>query len=149
SGRADFIARGGRVSAVLSGARQVPAEALDRLPGTVTYLTGLRSEWRHDIPTFGRICYRGVDPGIDLAYYGNQGALEYDFLVAPHADPGKIRIAFEGARRLLLDPGGDLVIDTASGTMRHRSPVAYQEIDGVRRPVAARYQLRGGTIHLQ
>src|SRR5258708_38381983 len=92
SGHADFLARGSRVSAVLLGARHSRPAPEQALPGLVSYLVGYESEWRRNIPTYGRVRYRAVYPGIDLVYYGVQGALEYDFILAPGADPRQIRM---------------------------------------------------------
>jgi hypothetical protein len=60
--------------------------------------------------------------------------LEYDFVVAPGADPGRIRLSFKRAKKLAIDPGGNLLITTRLGDIIHQRPVAYQEIDGERRP---------------
>src|SRR5207248_1199140 len=62
--------------------------AADPLPGRVSYFIGNDpTKWRTNVPTFGRVNYKEVYPGIDLTYYGTQGSLEYDFVVAPGADP--------------------------------------------------------------
>jgi len=146
SGNAIFQARGGRVSATLIGARAAKPEPEEKLPSTITYLVGNTSDWRRDIPTFSRVRYRGIYPGIDVAWYGRDHGLEYDFILAPGADPRQIRIRFQGARHLSISPEGDLVVETASGPLRQHRPAAYQEIAGVRRPVAGRYLLKGDTV---
>jgi len=118
---------------------------LDALPGTANYLLGAtRQQWQTKAPTYARVAYRGLYPGIDLAFHGQQGTLEYDWLLAPHAAPGRIRLAVHGAGRLHLDRQGDLLLDTAAGTLRQARPVAYQQIGGQRRLVTARYSLRAG-----
>ena len=147
-GTAEFVSRDSRITATPLGARRPRPTPEQPLPGTSTYLVGDSSRWIHDLPTFARVRYPGVYPGIDLVYYGAQGALEYDFLLAPGADPAHIRLAIAGARRLTLDSAGDLVIDTPSGRLRQRRPVAWQEVDGVRHPVSVRYLLRGDTVRL-
>lgn len=81
----------------------------DQLPGTSNYLIGNNpSEWRTNVPTYGRVLYRDVYAGIDLVYYGNQRELEYDFVVAPGANPDAIRLRFEGAEEMRIDGDGDL-----------------------------------------
>jgi len=95
------------------------------------------------VPTYARIAYQGVYPGIDLVYHGRQGHLEYDWRLAPHATVNRIRLAVGGATGLHLDSRGALVIGTQGGAVRQDAPVAYQEINGARRPVAARYVLLG------
>jgi hypothetical protein len=129
----------------LVGARRNPKGAgRQALPGKVNYFIGNDpSRWRSDIPTFARVEYVGVYRGIDLAYYGNQGRLEYDFIVASGSDPAVIRVAAGGARKVQLDAGGDLVLDTEGGEVRFRRPVSYQQIGGKRRTVESRYALAG------
>ena len=99
---------------------------LDRLPGRVNYFVGNRNRWRTDIPTYARVEYQKVYPGIDVLYYGNQRQLEHDFVVAPAADPGAIKIAFTGAEALEINPQGDLVVKSGDGEVRWSRPVAYQ-----------------------
>ncbi len=115
---------------------------IDALPGIDNYLLGRqRAQWRTRVPTYARIAYQGVYPGIDLVYHGRQGHLEYDWRLAPHAAVRHIQLAVHGAAGLRLDSQGALVIGTQGGTVRQDAPVAYQEINGTRRTVAARYVL--------
>ena len=69
----------------LEGAKaDAPVTGLERLPGIVNYFIGNDpKKWRTNIPTYKKVEYKQVYPGIDLAYYGNQGKLEYDLVVAP------------------------------------------------------------------
>ena len=101
------------------------------------------SQWRTEVPTFAKVRCAGVYPGVDLVYYGNQREIEYDFIVAPGADPGQVMMEFDGAVRL-DEVTGELVIGVNGGELRHRAPVSYQEQDGRRVPVASRYVLSGG-----
>ncbi len=95
-----------------------------------------------DVRHHGRVRYTGLYPGVDLLYYGNQQQLEYDLLLAPNADPASIRIRFEGAERPpAVSARGDLVVPTGLGDVVYRKPVAYQEIAGERRVVAADYRI--------
>jgi hypothetical protein len=117
----------------------------EALPGRVNYLIGNDpAKWRTKVPTYARVSYEGVYPGVDLVYYGNQGQLEYDFVVAPGADPGRVKLAFQGANRIEVNPAGELILHTTSGDIRMHKPVLYQEIDGVRKPVDGGYVLKGG-----
>jgi len=108
------------------------------LPGVAVYAdvsatTPLRAA------TYARVRYAEVYPGIDLVYYGRPRELEYDFVVAKGADPGRIAVRLAGAERLELDAEGALLVHTAAGLLRQPRPVAYQEFDGARRPVSADY----------
>src|SRR6266850_808926 len=128
----------------LVGAATKPlVSGLDELPGKANYFIGKDpAKWRANVPTYAKVRYQEVYPGIDLVYYGNQRRLEYDFLVAPGADPNGIVIGFQGAERLEIDAQGELVLHVAGGVIRQRVPVIYQEIDGVRTKIEGRYVLK-------
>lgn len=118
------------------------------LPGRVNHLVGRDPRgWRTGIPTWDSVRYGGVYTGIDLLFHGTaaspggRGRLEYDFIVAPGADPDQIRLAFDGATHTHIDERGDLILSTAAGPVRHRRPVAFQTIDGTQRAVACDYRL--------
>jgi Beta-propeller repeat len=126
----------------LLGAKDSRVVPTDPLPGTVNSFIGNdRSKWRTDVPTFSKVKYEGIYSGVDLIYYGNQQQLEYDFVVAPGADPQAIRFAVSGAK-VRLDSSGDLVMHTSLGDVRHHKPVIYQEIAGVRHEIAGRFVKR-------
>ena len=84
------------------------------------------AKWHTSVPTYARVRYAGVYPGVDLIYYGNQRQLEYDFVVAPGADPKPIRLRFDGAKALKLDSAGSLVIAADNGEVAFHKPVVYQ-----------------------
>jgi len=112
------------------------------LPGKVNYFHGKDSkQWRTNIPTYAKVKYENVYPGIDLVYYGNQRQLEHDFVVAPGADPKTIRLAFKGVEKLDIDPQGDLVLKAEGDDVRLEKPVVYQEIKGQRWEIDGRYML--------
>jgi beta-propeller repeat-containing protein len=129
----------------LAGANPSPhVTGHDELSGKTNYFVGADpAGWRTNIQNYARVQYRGVYPGIDLVYYGNQGQLEYDFVVAPGADPGRITMSFDGARDIRIDPSGDLILHVAGGDLRQHKPVVYQEAQGVRQKVAGRYVMKG------
>src|SRR5256886_2619845 len=127
------------------GANPEPAVVgTEELPGKANYFIGSDpANWRTDVPTYAKVRYKNVYPGIDLIYYGNQRQLEYDFVVSPGADPTRIRLGFQGADKLEVDAQGDLVLHTATGVIRQRKPVIYQEVEGARREIAGGYVLEG------
>jgi len=130
-----------------AGANAHPHMAgLDRLPGAASYFVGTdRHRWRAGVPTYARVAYRDIYPGIDLVYYGSQGQLEYDWTLRPAARPTTIRLAVAtpdgqpGAGRLQVDRTGDLVLRLPDGDLRQRRPRAYQWIAGRKVAVSARY----------
>ena len=119
---------------------QVALRGQHRVRGKINYLIGGEPRsWRRGIPAYTEVQDRNVYPGIDLIYTGNRRQLEYDFAVSPGAEPGKIVLEFEGADKVTLDANGDLLLYVAGAIVRQRRPVAFQEIDGVRREVSANY----------
>ena len=97
--------------------------------GTVNYFIGNDpARWKTNVPTYDEVYYRSVYAGIDLRVYAQNGALEYDFIVYPGADPSRIAVALEGIEKLEVDSSGDMIIRTALGNMRHKSPHIYQTI---------------------
>jgi len=112
-----------------------------RLPGFVNYFRGNDPRrWRTHIETFAEVRYPSAYPGIDLVYYGNQGKLEYDFVVSPGADPTVIRLAIEGAIPR-VDADGDLILRIAHRELRFRKPVVYQPSADGKDPVKGRFVL--------
>jgi hypothetical protein len=119
--------------------------ASDMLSSTSNYILGNDpSQWRHNVPQFARVNYENIYPGINLAFYGNQGRLEYDFQVAPGANPAQAELEFDGARRLQLRDGA-LVIEAQGGAVRLDAPRVYQPIDGRQQPVEGSFVLRAGN----
>jgi chitobiase/beta-hexosaminidase-like protein/beta-propeller repeat-containing protein len=116
----------------LVGGKAAPAVAgLDELPGKSNYFTGKdAARWHTNIPTYAKVRYQDVYPGIDLVYYGHRRQLEYDFVVAPGADPDSITLRFDGASAQHIDDNGDLVMQTDAGEVRFRKPVVYQPGSG-------------------
>ncbi len=112
------------------------------LPGRSNYFLGNdRSKWRRDLPQFARVRYEQVYPGINLVFYGNQGRLEYDFEVAPGADPNQIGLRVDGAEKLLLSPKGALMAETDAGTIQLHAPEIYQKFGNRKRAVPGKFVL--------
>ena len=139
-------ARGAVVRMRFGGANPQPRMVgVAALPGRSHYFLGNDpGTWVTRVPGYARVVYEQIYPGIDMVFYGAAGgALEYDFVLAPGADPENIRLEFEGADRIEVDPDGDLVLHLADGEIRQRRPVVFQEVDGVRQVIPARYALDG------
>jgi hypothetical protein len=113
---------GANVSATVTGAEE--------LPGKSNYFIGNDpKKWRTNVPTYAKVRYHNVYPGVDLEYYGNQGGqLEYDFIVAPGADPGAITldVGTHGHAPLRIARDGDLVISAEGAEIRFHKPLVYQ-----------------------
>jgi len=114
----------------------------DQLPGVVNYFVGSDpAKWRGNIPTYRKVRYPSVYPGIDLVYYGNQRQLEYDFLVAPRADPAAIRLRFAPANKLSLDARGNLQIRDNHRTIAFQKPRVYQHHDRRDQSIAGQFHI--------
>jgi hypothetical protein len=116
----------------------------EELPGKSHYFIGNDpKQWRTNVPQYARVEYKDVYPGVSLAYYGNQGQLEYDFVVSPGADPRRIRLGIEGAEKIHVDAEGNLVLSLPGGKVVQKAPVVYQEFGGARKAVEGWFVLRG------
>ncbi|HKW34188.1 MAG TPA: SBBP repeat-containing protein [Candidatus Acidoferrum sp.] len=138
---------GANAAAEVIGARE--------LRGKNNYFIGNNpKKWHTDVPTFAEVKYRDIYPGVDLVYYGNQGQLEYDFVVAPGASLKQVRLAIAGEEisgadqqhksiPLHIGANGDLVAMTAKGEVRYRQPIAYQPTpEGRKHIIRARFILK-------
>jgi len=129
----------------LAGSNPAPViSATDEFAGKSNYFIGNDpKKWQIGVPTFAKVRYQNVYPGVDLIYYGNQGQLEHDFVVAPGGDPKSITMSFQGVVRLRIDTQGCLVLDLHDGQVRLLRPNIYQEADGVRKEIAGEYAIKG------
>jgi hypothetical protein len=110
---------------------------MDEATGRVNYFFGSDPrKWHTEVPAYTRVKYASIYPGIDLLFYGNQRRLEYDFVVAPGADPKAIRLHVQGAESLRVNANGNLVLNTGKGEIEFQKPVIYQEVNGRRREIA-------------
>ena len=111
--------------------------------GKVNYLTGdEKSKWLKDIPTYGKIRYSDVYEGVDLVYYGRQTQLEFDFIVAPGSDPDQIRMNFAGAKKIIKNSDGELVLSIGNDAVTLQKPILYQTDErGERQEIAGEFAL--------
>jgi hypothetical protein len=126
----------------LVGANSRPqVNGVEALPGKSNYLIGKDpKKWRTNVPNYAQVRYEGVYPGVDLVFYGPQGPLEYDFVVAPGADPNLIgfelratrvhgrslRERTQAAAQPQIAANGDLVLKLGDREIRFHKPVVYQ-----------------------
>jgi len=144
---ADLNAQGRQLQTVLrmklvGAAAEPKVVGIDELRGKSNYFIGSDpKKWRKNVPHYAKVRYEEVYPGIDLVFYGNQSQLEFDFIVAPGADPDVIRMAFEGADKIDIDKEGHLILQSSAGSVRIQKAFIYQELDGVRQEISGRYVL--------
>jgi len=114
----------------------------DELAGKSNYFIGNdAAKWHSNVPTYAKVKYEGIYSGIDLVYYGNQRQLEYDFVVAPGADPHRIAFNVRGAKMIRQAKSGELVFKVGEDEIRWHIPVVYQEKNGTRQEIAAHYAI--------
>ena len=112
------------------------------LPGKINYLIGNNpAQWHTGVPTFARVRVEQLYPGINLVYYGNQQQLEYDFTVAPGANPDAIKIHFDGVDKISIGSQEELILAVGGSEIRQPAPVIYQIINGERRAISGGYRL--------
>jgi hypothetical protein len=125
------------------GARPVMPRGQDVTPTIFSYFKGPESEWKTGLRTYASVVYPELWPGIDLVYEGSGGRLKYAFHVKPGSDPNKIKLAYRGATSVVLDRGR-LEVATPLGGFTDDRPYAYQEAEGRRIEVPARYAKTAG-----
>ena len=112
------------------------------LPGKSNYFIGNDpTQWRTDVPQYARVHTEDVYPEIVADFYGTAGRLEYDFLLAPGADPSCIRLRFDGHQAVELSGEGDLIVHLRGGDLIQKRPAGYQLKGGVRHPVPVHYHM--------
>ena len=123
------------------------AVALDRLPGTSNYYVGRDSRhWHNRIHQYGRVRFLSVLPGTDLIYHTLDGHVEYDFRLAPGADPRALAFRVSGMDSIFLDEAGNLVLNTSGQHLTVHRPVIYQTVNGRRQLVSGRFILREENV---
>jgi len=115
---------------------------LDRTATKINYFIGNDpKKWHTEVPAYSKVKYSGIYPGVDLMFYGNRRELEYDFVVAPGADPKSIALNVDGARKVYLDAHGNLMLDVPGGEVKFKKPDVYQDSNGTRRELAGNYTI--------
>jgi Beta-propeller repeat len=128
---------------LVGGNSLAKVSASGQLPGKSNYFLGNDpGQWHTDVAHYARVSYQDVYPGVNLAFHGAERQLEFDFVVAPGANPAPIGFHFTGAQGMKRDDSGNLIISSAAGDVLLHKPVAYQEKSGARQPVEARFALK-------
>ena len=131
---------------LLGGNPKARGVGLDLRRSTSHYFLGNDpGRWQTGMRNFERVRYESVYPGIDVLYHGHQRDLEFDFEVAPAAEPSIIRLGVSRGMKLRLNRHGDLVVETLQGNLIQRKPVAYQKIGGRRLQIPVRYVIRANN----
>jgi len=126
-------------------------EGQDELPGKVNYLVGNDpKKWQINIPTYLKVHYQEIYPGVELVYYGNRRQLEYDFVIAPGGSLKPIKFRIAGADRIRLDEEGNLVLTIGHAEATLHTPLVYQVMNrGDRHEVKASYIVKGNEVRFK
>jgi hypothetical protein len=131
---------------LVGGNRQPEISAASELPGHSNYFVGSDpSKWQQGVKQYAAVSYRDVYPGVNMAFHGQQRQLEFDFIVAPGANAAPISMGVTGAKRIATDGSGNLVLSSAAGNVLLHKPFAYQEKNGTREPVDARFMVEANN----
>ncbi|MDP8982938.1 MAG: SBBP repeat-containing protein [Acidobacteriota bacterium] len=133
----DRVVVGGVTLRFLHAARESRLEGVGPAAPS-TYLDG---RFRRSFEQFPQLAIRGLYPGVDAIFHGDGEHLEYDLQLAAGASPDRVRLSFEGARRLRLDQDGNLIVETASGVLGQLVPRVFQTRNGRPQEVPAQYVL--------
>ncbi len=119
-----------------------PAASLEQseeLPGKVSYLMGNDpARWHTNLPTYGKLTYRNLYPGIDLEYEGSASNLKGTYMVPPGTDPTTIRWRYSSTNSPVLD-NDELILSAGQTQLRELAPVAWQQIDNQKVDVSVGY----------
>lgn len=103
------------------------------------------SRWKSNIhPALG-VDYTRLYEGIDMHISSEKGNVKYEFIVAPGADPSKIRLRYEGQDGLSISKG-NLIIKTSIGDVQELKPYAYQYLENGKKEVACRYRIKNDIL---
>lgn len=97
-------------------------------------------------PTYQRLLYPQLYPGLDLMFYLGPEGLKYDVLVASGADPSQLRLTYDGHEQLYLDKEGDLHAVVEGVHWIEQRPYVYQNSQGEQVEVASDYVLQQDTL---
>ena len=129
---------------IVGGSTAPQINPVEELPGKMNYFVGNDpANWRKGIKTYKRVEYKDVYPGVDLVYYGREGKLEYDFVIAPKVDPKSIQVSFVGAKQLRVNETGALIVELDGSELVQPAPFLYQETSEGLQQINGRYVLKG------
>jgi uncharacterized protein (TIGR03437 family) len=127
---------------IVGGNQSAAGRVVERLSGKSHYLLGSDpSRWVNGVDQAAKVRFDAVYPGIDVVYYGSQQRLEYDFVVAPGADPGRILLHFGEQVPAKVDEAGDLLLESDDLHLRLKKPLIYQQQAEERVLVAGGYRV--------
>src|SRR5436305_6870619 len=128
---------------LFDGASTAHISAEQELAARSNYLTPKSGAPITGVANYETLRYAGVYPGVDVRFYGQGRHLEHDFILAPGGDANQIALRFEGLDHVALAPSGNLDLNLGKVALRESAPIAWQEMDGTKKAVEARWKMLG------
>jgi len=117
--------------------------------GSTGYFLGNdRSKWQSNLPTYRTVTYPDLYPDVSLAYSGSSEGLQGQYTIAAGGSPTQIRWRWQNAKHIQLSSTGNIEVvlpasadsvTTAGVTALILAPQAWQETQGKRTNIVARY----------
>lgn len=122
----------------------------DLLRARTNYFLGRDpKQWRTNVPNYAAVEYSEIYPGVNAVFHGDRQRVEFDFEVAPGADPRRIALDVEGASGLRINSHGDAALWIGpAGEMLLEKPRLYQMVGNTQREIPGHYVLRRGRIRI-
>ncbi|MFH0888838.1 MAG: CFI-box-CTERM domain-containing protein [Planctomycetota bacterium] len=117
----------------------INVEGLERAETIINSFVGPEEDWRSNISTYKLIALGNIWDGITFNLRANQKNIEKLFMVHPDGNVNSIRFAVEGIKTLSLKESGELELITSQGNTKFTQPIAYQDVDGIRKPIDVSY----------
>ncbi len=93
---------------------------------------------------YKKISIENVYKGVDLVYYEKEGRMKYDFIVKAGADPGKIKMKYNGAEEIIIDADGNVVIKTRMGEIKEAKPSTFTR--KAKREIKSNYKIKNNIV---
>jgi gliding motility-associated-like protein len=139
--------KGHGVEVVFLGANEHPSiETTDQTPEYYNFFLGNEPEkWASEVHSYTKLAYKNLYKDIDMRFYTQDEALKYEFIVAPHTDTKQIQLQYNGADKVEIE-NGNLKITTSVHNFVEQHPYCYQEIDGQKVEVPAKFVLKENVL---
>jgi len=147
----DRDAQGGwGLHCTLVGARDGALIVEKQQRARVHHYVGAKSSWSTDLPTYARLAWEEIRPGVDMVAEPARGGLAYRFVLSPGAKVSDLVMRWEGATALnVVDDGRGVDVVTGVGTLRVRGLRAFA-IEGEQRiELPARHVAHDNEVGLE
>src|SRR3989449_9628949 len=120
--------------------KELKISGVQKSSAGVSYFIGnSKKDWYTDIPTYDTLSLGTLYPGINLDLKAHGKNVEKVFTISPSGDVKDIKVGVSGVQKLKVDDDGKLLLYTEKGTISMTKPLAYQEIQGIKKTVDVSY----------